>query len=135
MAESIIQAQLVSNQHLNLEYERIAQVALHLFTFELPDKEQQLSPQLGKDLDTFTLFPELPLEVRLRIWRDAFPGPRFVHLGPLPIDFEEPFPREYNINYSRVKYFGSPPITLRINPESRAETLRFYSVILRNQGV
>jgi hypothetical protein len=30
--------------------------------------------------DTFKLFPKLPLELRLRVWRYTFPDPRFVSL-------------------------------------------------------
>ena len=27
----------------------------------------------------FTKFPEFPMEIRLKIWKDALPGPRIVH--------------------------------------------------------
>lgn len=62
----------------------------------------------------FTLFPKLPLELRLKVWRESFPAGRHVSLatnsGPPP----------------RL------PTSLRVNRESRAETLRFYVVLFRS---
>ncbi|KAF8860144.1 hypothetical protein BDZ45DRAFT_741750 [Acephala macrosclerotiorum] len=31
-------------------------------------------------LDEFTLFPKLPIELRLKIWNEALPGPRVVEI-------------------------------------------------------
>jgi hypothetical protein len=53
---------------------------LDIFDRELPDAHQQLSIQLGKDLEMFTIFNELPIELRLKIWRLAFPAARKVNL-------------------------------------------------------
>lgn len=47
---------------------------LAIFTTELPDKKQNLYIQLGKDLDQFTVFRALPLEIRNMIWRQALPN-------------------------------------------------------------
>ncbi|KAH6666688.1 hypothetical protein B0J14DRAFT_604158 [Halenospora varia] len=41
---------------------------------ELPDVYQKLYVQ--QLLNDFTLFPSLPLELRRKIWRFTFPGPR-----------------------------------------------------------
>jgi hypothetical protein len=53
---------------------------LDIFDRELPDAHQQLSIQLGKDLEMFTIFNEVPIELRLKIWRLAFPATRKVDL-------------------------------------------------------
>lgn len=47
---------------------------LAIFTTELPDEDQNLYYQLGKDLDQFTVFRALPLEIRNMIWRQALPN-------------------------------------------------------------
>jgi hypothetical protein len=64
--------------------------------------------------EKFTLFPKLPLELRLKVWRESFPAGRHVSLatnsGPPP----------------RL------PTSLRVNRESRAETLRFYVVLFKS---
>jgi hypothetical protein len=46
---------------------------LQSFLLELPDADQELAVQaLGKVLQEFTLFPKLPLEIRLMVWRLTF---------------------------------------------------------------
>jgi hypothetical protein len=84
-----------------------------LLTFEMADPEQDLSVQQpGYGATTFTCFPKLPIELRLMIWRAAFPRGRMVE-----IDFQE----------DHCVYSGPPlPSTLMINQESRKETLRHY---------
>ncbi|CZR55837.1 uncharacterized protein PAC_05725 [Phialocephala subalpina] len=47
-----------------------------VFENELPDRDQVLYIQLGKDLDIFERFSKLPIEIRLRIWRFTFPNDR-----------------------------------------------------------
>ncbi|KAE9370204.1 hypothetical protein N431DRAFT_344001, partial [Stipitochalara longipes BDJ] len=49
---------------------------------QLPDPNQEIAIQRGKDTDTFTYFPELPIEIRLKIWRYSFPRPRPINLVP-----------------------------------------------------
>lgn len=94
------------------------------FIFELPDPKHQLFIQLGEDLDTFTLFPKLPIEIRPRIWRDAFPPPRYINL-----DYEiKYFSTRYRRGISNRKQVKIPP-TFHINRESRAETLKHYFTI------
>ncbi|KAF8863006.1 hypothetical protein BDZ45DRAFT_686261 [Acephala macrosclerotiorum] len=118
---------------------------LEIFTKELPDAERELYihhadeertylemltealPDFGRELffhhEKFDLFPELPVEIRLQIWRFAFPRPRHVSLdtgfGALPDEFI----RWYN------SWGPQLPITLRINRESRVETLRRYTIL------
>ena len=62
----------------------------------------------------FTLFPKLPLELRRKVWRESFPAGRHVSLD--------------------TNSGSSPrlPTSLRVNRESRAETLRFYIVLFKS---
>ncbi|TAQ88116.1 hypothetical protein B7494_g3580 [Chlorociboria aeruginascens] len=73
----------------------------------------------------FTLFPDLPCELRIKIWKLAEPGPRTVRI-------------QYNMNYKSwngkfiadFKGWTSPdpaPTILHVCQESRAEALRTYS--------
>jgi hypothetical protein len=73
---------------------------------------------------TFTLFPKLPSELRLKIWRLAAPGPRTV-------------PVEYRMKYDtfegkRVSTFSGwrssdpVPVILHICHEARDEALKSY---------
>lgn len=64
----------------------------------------------------FTLFPELPSEMRLKIWRHIFPGPRIVGIQP-------------SFTHSRFTGWKSmdwPPLVLQITHESREEALKYY---------
>jgi hypothetical protein len=127
MAESTLPTQLVSSAYPHLVSEQTAREYLHLFTFELPDPEIQLYIQLGKDLDSFTLFQKLPLELRLKIWRSTFPKPRFVSLGRSCIG---PSCKVCHHEVQRDQHTPLP-VTLGINSESRIETLKCYTVVLR----
>jgi hypothetical protein len=65
---------------INEDAEAISE-KLSLLTFELPDPEQDLTVQYpGVAATTFTCFSELALEIRLIIWRAAFPKGRKVVL-------------------------------------------------------
>jgi hypothetical protein len=69
---------------------------------------------------------ELPVELRLQIWRYAFPEPQFIDLreGNIP-RFESlahPSPRSWTTTLTTL------PITLWICQESRQETLRTYQL-------
>lgn len=83
----------------------------------LPETHQELFLKLiQKPLTEFTLFPDLPIEVRLRIIRMLFPKDREIRL---------------RVQYRHGEYtkddFGfPPPISLWINKESRIETLKHY---------
>jgi hypothetical protein len=92
---------------------------LSLLAFEMADPEQDLSVQQPSyGATTFTCIPKLALELRLMIWRAAFPRGR-----KLEVEAQR---RWYN-------YYGPPlPSTLMINQESRKETLRHYLVYYQN---
>jgi hypothetical protein len=55
---------------------------------------------------TFTRFPELQTELRLQIWKDTLPRPRFVHCD---LEMDDPID------------------AIQVNHESRQLALEFYS--------
>lgn len=63
----------------------------------------------------FPRFPELPTEIRLKIWKHCLPGPRAVE-----VDYGE------HSEFLSSKY--PPPIALHICRESRAEALKHYEL-------
>jgi 2EXR family len=77
------------------------------FILELPDSNQDLYPQIY--LDEFHPFSNLPPELRLKIWKCILPPPRHWYMG------------------SKQSVF--PPITSRINKESRLVTMRYYLLV------
>lgn len=84
--------------------------------FELPDRDQDLFVQHpGRGATEFTRFPELPVEIRLMIWRAAFRGPKLV---PLISQW-----------YSHLPTYRPPhPSILHVSRESRLEALKHYLV-------
>ncbi|PQE29464.1 hypothetical protein CJF32_00003219 [Rutstroemia sp. NJR-2017a WRK4] len=70
-------------------------------------------------LEQFTLFPLLPAELRLKIWRQSFPPSRTIVLTPNP---------------STTQASSAPlPTTLSVCSESRAETLHHYTILYRHE--
>ncbi|KAE9367322.1 hypothetical protein N431DRAFT_444475 [Stipitochalara longipes BDJ] len=78
------------------------------FAITADNQNNELENACSQDLDTFTPFPKLPIDLKLKIWRFTFPSCR------------------------RPEDLTSLLVTLRINKESREEVLKKYSVILRN---
>jgi hypothetical protein len=70
-------------------------------------------------MSTFTLFPTLPIELRLKIWRFTLPGPRNVGIK---IRFKD---NGFGGWMSRPST-PPPPTALQICHESRAEALKTY---------
>ncbi|KAL4861135.1 hypothetical protein BDV12DRAFT_180679 [Aspergillus spectabilis] len=85
-------------------------------------------------LDNFELFPLLPTEIRLLIWRMARHG-RVVEITPeltdRPACFEpnSPYRQAIWTRVTRMHISGSPPAGLLINRESRAEMLSSYKLV------
>lgn len=91
-------------------------MALSLSQLQIPHQEVSCNPP-REETDVsesneqpttpavFTKFPDLPPELRLKIWNLMLPGSRVVHLR-----FEEP---------GRIFLSPSLPVTLQINRESR----------------
>jgi hypothetical protein len=74
-----------------------------------------------KSSPTFTLFPKLPTELRLKIWKYALPGPRAIRVQ-----------RAWSTLSRRIRAVAKPPAVLQINSESRQLALRFYEVSFNN---
>ncbi|KAH7310020.1 hypothetical protein BKA65DRAFT_485237 [Rhexocercosporidium sp. MPI-PUGE-AT-0058] len=85
------------------------QAILQILKEELPDPNQDCSIQIYTQ---FLLFKKLPLELRLMIWKHCLPKGRRVWL-------------RYPCSQP-LKSIRSPPITSRINRESREETFKKY---------
>jgi hypothetical protein len=99
---------------------------LSVLVLELPDFEQELSPQnLGHKLETFTCFPRLPPEMRGTIWKFTFPRRRLIDLTLVRPYYGRPI-------YGRG---ADPkhPIALHVNRESRAIALQTYHGIFQMQ--
>ncbi|KAF8854119.1 hypothetical protein BDZ45DRAFT_677200 [Acephala macrosclerotiorum] len=75
-------------------------------------------------LESFTLFPELPTELRLKIWKLAIPGPRILSVGHR---------MQYGEGYGRIiptamEWRTSDPVPtlLHVCHDSRTEALKVY---------
>ena len=81
-----------------------------------------------KALDTFTLFPRLPIELRFNIWRLSFPRGRQVNFAAVGTNIS---PRHSTV-IRKEDLFSSPlPIILFVNKESRKETMKHYLFVSR----
>jgi hypothetical protein len=115
----LLRIKLTSSRTSPMEQTKMLEISddiaqkLSLLTFEMADPVQDLSVQQpGYGPTTFTCFPKLALELRLIIWRAAFPRGRKVKTEAQCVFYD---------------YYGPPlPLTLMINRESREETLRHY---------
>ncbi|CZR60194.1 uncharacterized protein PAC_10090 [Phialocephala subalpina] len=94
---------------------------LALLRNELPDPDVSLYKQVLHNFDAFTLFPKLPVELRLAIWSYTF-KPRRVELSQ----------RFWKTDLVRHKAKSTPPIAMHINKESRDFTSEHYLVLLRD---
>jgi hypothetical protein len=74
----------------------------------------------SNQLTEFTLFPELPLELRNKIWKYTLPGPRYIEFVSM---YEA---GDYPVSYPHCKD-KTPPVALHVCRESRTEALREYS--------
>ncbi|KAF2431024.1 hypothetical protein EJ08DRAFT_588135 [Tothia fuscella] len=70
----------------------------------------------------FHLFPNLPVEIRLRIWDIVLSIPRTVQIRCNPVLFTRGVPRTASTFDSQTP----PPPLLHVNRESRHEALRVY---------
>ncbi|KAK0122422.1 hypothetical protein ONS95_010658 [Cadophora gregata] len=89
---------------------------------------------MGLPLDEFTFFAELPMEIRLVIWRFAFPRSRNIKL-----DFDVNAVK-HNLSVGalsntevEIEARCPLPVTLYVNSESRKETLKHYTIFKRHQ--
>ncbi|KAL2074935.1 hypothetical protein VTL71DRAFT_8715 [Oculimacula yallundae] len=83
---------------------------------------------IEKDDLPFTLFPKLPLELRLMIWECALPAPRIIALVA-----SELLPTNSTKRYNAVKKPSpSNPVLLFVSYESRTVVLSTYRLVFRN---
>jgi hypothetical protein len=71
--------------------------------------------------ETFKLFPKLAIELRLKIWKMALPGPRVV-----VVQYSE----TTQLPFSPARI----PVILQVNSESRDEALKSYTLALGFDG-
>lgn len=93
---------------------------------ETTDVSSSSNPVANPDNEShrsFTLFPKLPIEIRLMIWRSTFPRNGSFDLHDLA---SRPFPQERHPS-GFEPLFSAPP-TLYANRESRQETLKHYFI-------
>jgi len=77
---------------------------------------------------TFTCFPDLAVELRLKIWKAALPGPRIIQIACGyqraeeldSVDFES----------AKISVNAPPPKILAVSKEARNEALKFYKLRL-----
>ena len=72
--------------------------------------------------DRFTLFPNLPAELRLKIWDMALPSPRVRTIQPY-YNWDVPFSYETTFGFGTC---DKPPIHLQVNMEARSIALKTY---------
>lgn len=106
----------------------------------LEDLETSANPIVIDDtavLDEFTLFPELPVELRLKIVSLICVISEFnfqasqKYAKANTLQFRHMFPEGRRVPLWMQSIIGqvAPPVTLHINVESRLETLRYYQVL------
>ncbi|KUJ21584.1 uncharacterized protein LY89DRAFT_681048 [Mollisia scopiformis] len=104
-------------------------------TFESSDQEQVYSQgqslSSGQMPTAFTCFPDLPIELRLRIWTWACFHPRDVHVGVKTVRTITPWTNPSPIGLVDYRYYFSRtscPLILRTTRESRSEALKRYQL-------
>lgn len=89
-------------------------------------QSREARQRASRALQTFTLFPRLPIEIRFKIWRLSQPHDRVVTIVNKSND-EHPGPnhQQYLVAAQQVI-----PVQLQVCRESRQEALKWYSSIL-----
>lgn len=89
---------------------------------------------------TFTLFPKLPYEVRLKVWKAALPGPRFIEIrsadpSPDKLEDDECSIDEHGIDCEtwRPSCIEKAPAMFFTCREARAEVMKFYAPLKGNE--
>lgn len=70
----------------------------------------------------FTLFPDLPIEIRLQVWRLIFPQPRTIYISRIRTQIK----KQVSVNFIEYQYGQKPSPLLRTNWESRLCYLDTY---------
>jgi hypothetical protein len=101
---------------------------------DLDSSVASMSNESIEPVEGFTYFPKLPAEIRLKIWKDALPGPRVIRIQ---LKFDPKPPRiegqKKKPQVSRFVASRPPPIGLRVCRESRIEALKEYEIGFRTK--
>lgn len=99
---------------------------------EIKSLTQGLLEGSARQPRSFSLFPMLPVELRLKIWKLALPGPRIVevYLDRVVPDLDRSY---YHEDILRVN--TPPPALMHVNWESRSIALEKYWLRLGNAEV
>jgi hypothetical protein len=91
------------------------------------------NPNTPSPADSFTSFPKLPAEVRLKIWSLALPGPRVITIAPDYSSAPEFFDPEHphSTRYKARACTKPVPALLHCSFESRAVALKSYELSFR----
>ncbi|EPE29301.1 hypothetical protein GLAREA_00461 [Glarea lozoyensis ATCC 20868] len=101
-------------------------VSIQKHSTSLPSSIKSKSPKaVGRKtkIRNFKLFTQLPIELRLKIWKYASESPRLI-----PASWKTKG-NESTVQVFYELYAGPVPTVLQINRESRNEALRFYKQI------
>ncbi|KAL2075848.1 hypothetical protein VTL71DRAFT_791 [Oculimacula yallundae] len=81
-------------------------------------------------LETFPIFPNLPLEIRRLIWQKTLPPTARVHIMNYS-GFSKIFPTQTLNDFKNLnKHYANPlPAALHVNQESRIEVLQTYALL------
>jgi hypothetical protein len=93
----------------------------------------------GSRVEGFYLFPKLPTEIKLKIWKLSLPGPRAITLRPRKHGYSTtnvvggmlPNPDVYDVYNDKA--VTKTPALLQVNWESREVALKSYRPIFRCQ--
>jgi 2EXR family len=91
-----------------------------LLQSELPDPHQDLFFQ---PLHTFHEFRNLPVEIRLLIWRRTFPRTRYMRQ----------IPGAKSTHHICTLQYPPAPVSSLVNNESRSETLKEYQILTHSE--
>jgi hypothetical protein len=112
LAERIRSSLLRNHEHKAME---TAGPNLQLLQLEVPDPAQELSFQVCNE---FHLFPMLPMELRLMIWRATLPPPRRIWF----------WSGLHGKAIRQKKNPAKPPASVQANREARTELSPFYHI-------
>jgi hypothetical protein len=102
------------------------------------DTENTISTQNAEaesSLASFTLFPELPVELRLVIWEMMLPSRRYVEIESTILFVEEnPQMQDYDVKTWHPVGIERAPVGFFVCRESRAEILKTYAPLRSTDG-
>jgi len=101
--------------------------------------KEQVSDEAEQPEGDFILFPELPPELRNKIWKLSMPGPRIVRIKHDPRDMYAVELNEIDLAAGRNPWWrakaiaGPVPALLHVNREARSFVRQHYKLFFHNQ--